>query len=95
MGVTVSRRHVLSRPPTGWSGPSGWVTVEDIRQGLPPPGPGVLIMVCGKDGFLETVSGMTVRGDPPPGKKKGPKLQGPVAGLLKEAGYTPEMVYKF
>jgi cytochrome-b5 reductase len=92
---TVNVRHVLSKPPANWNGSSGWVTVDDVRQGLPPPGPGVLILVCGRDGFVETVSGMTVRGDPPPGKKKGPKLQGPVTGLLKEAGYTEEMVYKF
>jgi hypothetical protein len=51
--------------------------------------------VCGRDEFLETVSGDTIRGAPPPGKKKGPKLQGPLTGVLANAGYEPTMVYKF
>ena len=52
-------------------------------------------MVCGRDEFLATVSGNTVRGAPPPGKKKGPKLQGELQGLLRERGFSTRHVYKF
>ena len=89
--------YVLSSPPTdgSWSGGVGWVGAEDVTAHLPPPSNATMIMVCGRDEFLETVSGDTIRGAPPPGKKKGPKLQGPLTGVLANAGYEPTMVYKF
>jgi len=54
-----------------------------------------MVMVCGRDEFLETVSGDTQRGLPAPGKKKGPRVQGPLSGVLAAAGYSDGMVYKF
>ena len=97
--------YVLSKPPASdeaagskerWAGGTGWVSAEDITR-LPKPSDDVMVLVCGRDEFLTTVSGMTVRGPPPPGskKKKGPKEQGPLSGLLAAAGYTASMVYKF
>jgi cytochrome-b5 reductase len=55
----------------------------------------VQVLVCGRDEFLESVCGMTERGPPPPGKKKGPKVQGQLVGVLADAGYSAEQVYKF
>jgi hypothetical protein len=50
-------------------------------------------IVCGTDGFLETVCGQHVRVAIPQRVKK-KKLQGPLSGLLKEAGWTKEQVSK-
>lgn len=86
--------YVLSQPSSEWTGGKGRISRNDIDF-LPQPASDVLIMVCGRDGFVDTVSGMTVRGPPKPGQKKGPKVQGPVKGLLKERGYSESMVYKF
>jgi len=98
-------RYVLSKPPlpqdtsTGlsnaWHGGRGRVGIEDVQAGLPIPGPSTMIMVCGRDEFLTAMSGMTTRGPPPTGKKKGSKLQGDLVGLLKLAGFSSEQVYKF
>ena len=103
--------YVLSQPPSppthgagagaaasdkGWGGGMGHISAEDVVPAhLPVPGTGVMVMVCGRDEFLVTVSGATTRGVPLPGKTKGPKLQGPLTGILREAGFTEEMVYKF
>jgi len=89
--------YVLSRPPSsGWGGGTGWVSAEDLVGGrLHAPGPGTMVLVSGRDEFLETVSGMTMRGPPPLGKKKGPKIQGELSGALKDAGFGASQVYKF
>jgi hypothetical protein len=47
------------------------------------------IFVCGTDPFLETVCGPKVRLE---GQHK--KEQGPTTGLLGDAGFNPEMVFK-
>ena len=66
--------YVLSKPPaTGWSGGTGWVGDADLSPAhMPAPGPGVMVLVCGRDEFLVTVSGMTTRGPSPSPGKKGP-----------------------
>eukprot|EP00928_Gymnodinium_smaydae_P089301 TRINITY_DN73291_c0_g1_i1.p1 TRINITY_DN73291_c0_g1~~TRINITY_DN73291_c0_g1_i1.p1 ORF type:complete len:301 (+),score=19.77 TRINITY_DN73291_c0_g1_i1:149-1051(+) len=87
--------YVLSCPPEEWNGGRGWVSLDGVKEHLPVPGSGTMVMVCGADQFLETVCGMTVRGSPPPGKKKGPKLQGELTGVLSAAGYEAKHVYKF
>jgi cytochrome-b5 reductase len=89
-------RYVLSSPPTdgSWAGGTGWVSADDVAY-LPEPSNSTMVMVCGTDEFMETVSGDTQRAPPPPGKNKGPKIQGPLIGVLRDAGYAPEMVYKF
>ena len=96
-------RYVLSSPPAdgSWSGGSGWITADDLRSPhLPSPRPqqadgGVMIMVCGRDEFIASMGGMTQRAPPPPGKKKGPKIQGALTGVLAEIGFTEDTVYKF
>ena len=90
--------YVLSQPRKNskWSGGHGWVGTQDIQHYLPSPDQqGVMVMICGQDQFLDTLSGRTVRGPPPPGKKKGPKLQGSLQGLLSQLKYDPSQVYKF
>lgn len=89
--------YVLSKPSEGWTGGRGWVSAEDVGPDrlFAPSDDGVMIMVCGRDEFLDTVSGQTTRGPPPPGKKQGPKIQGDLSGVLKAAGFVESQVYKF
>jgi len=54
-----------------------------------------MIFVCGRDGFVEHWAGPVARGPPPPGKMKGPKIQGPLLGILKDAGYDASQVFKY
>ena len=56
-----------------------------ITSKLPAPADDILIFVCGPEPMLRHISG---------GKGEN-YTQGPLAGLLKELGYTEEMVYKF
>mmetsp|Transcript_6265 Transcript_6265/g.17397 ORF Transcript_6265/g.17397 Transcript_6265/m.17397 type:complete len:322 (+) Transcript_6265:86-1051(+) len=89
-------RYVLSQPPPVWAGGRGWVGMQDLGPPhLPEPAGGTMIMVCGRDEFLDTVCGRTVRAPPVPGEKKGPKVQGSLAGLLAASGYEAQHVYKF
>ena len=78
-------------------GNTGRGTVDLVQQTLPNPqlGDNVMIFVCGKDGFVEFWGGKVGRAPPPPGKKKGPKIQGPLLGLLNEAGYDASQVFKY
>jgi cytochrome-b5 reductase len=54
-----------------------------------------MVFVCGTDGFVNHWAGPVTRGPPPPGKKKGMKVQGPLLGILKEAGYESYQVFKY
>ena len=95
--------YSLTQPPppaalpaasSPWSGATGRGTVALAREALPRPGHGMLVMVCGTDGFVETWAGAITRlKDPVTGKKT--KIQGPLKGILKEAGFDESMVYKF
>jgi cytochrome-b5 reductase len=77
--------YTLDKPPAGWKQGKGFVSPEMIKAILPEPSEQSLVLVCGPKGLMEHVSG-----------NKGPKnTQGEVGGLLKELGYTSEMVYKF
>ncbi|KAF3510366.1 hypothetical protein F2Q69_00000847 [Brassica cretica] len=54
-------------------------------KGLPLPADDTLILVCGPPGMMEHVSG-----------GKAPDWsQGEVKGILKELGFTEQMVFKF
>ena len=92
-------RYVLSSPPQGsslWAGGTGWITAEDVAGHLPSPADdNIQVLVCGRDEFVQSMGGLTGRAPPPPGKKKGPKIQGELTGLLAETGYKAEQVYKF
>lgn len=83
---------------------SGRGDVEMARLALPPPSSSsssstadsdTMIFVCGKDGFVAHWGGPVTRAPPPPGAKKGPKIQGPLLGVLAEAGYTADQVFKY
>ena len=103
--------YVLSQPPMDgasmgpentnggavWEGGTGWIGPEDVGPAhLPTPVDGeTMVLVCGQDEFLDTVSGRTMRAPPPPGKKKGPKIQGELTGVLAQVGYGAQHVYKF
>ncbi|CAE7268638.1 unnamed protein product [Symbiodinium sp. CCMP2456] len=52
-----------------------------------------LILVCGTDGFVESMAGPVERVKTPDGQKR--KMQGKLGGLLAELGYTSSQVHKF
>lgn len=54
-----------------------------------------LILVCGKDGFVEHWAGPVGRAPSKPDGSKGGKIQGPLLGILAEAGFTAEQVFKY
>ena len=79
--------YVLAKPvfAFGWDGEVGWMNKDIVAKTMPTPSADSLICVCGPPGFMAAVSG---------DKTKDYK-QGLVQGLLKDAGYTEEMVFKF
>jgi len=70
-------------------------TVEFVHKILPNPKDDVMILVCGKDGFVDYWGGPVGRAAPKPGQKKGAKIQGPLLGLLHNAGYDASQVFKY
>ena len=67
----------------------GRITLDLVRSSLPAPGDGVMVFVCGTDGFVDALAGPIARVvDEATGKKK--KVQGPIGGLLREAGFSEE-----
>jgi cytochrome-b5 reductase len=72
-------------PASGWNGGSGFVNMDMIARKMPRPTDDCLILVCGPKGMMEHVSGNKEKVD----------VQGPLSGLLKEAGFTESQVYKF
>jgi len=67
----------------------GYVTKDLLSGVLPSPSADSLVYVCGPPPMMKAVSGSKKfeKGKPP--------SQGEVDGLLKDLGYTPDMVYKF
>ena len=89
-----------------WDGFRGRGSVDMIRQSLPPPSSSSLkdggesenttmIFVCGTDGFRDMWAGPIARAPPLPDGSKGPKIQGPLLGLLMNAGYVASDVFKY
>ncbi|CAO1635608.1 unnamed protein product [Parajaminaea phylloscopi] len=80
----------LDKLPKGFKGPTGafegYVTPEIINGHMPQPGLAdkVRVLVCGPPAQVEAISGGKVKGQ-----------QGPLKGLLADAGYQPDQVYKF
>ena len=54
-----------------------------------------MVLVCGTDGFVELWGGPVARAPKQPGEKKGAKVQGPLLGLLAEAGFDASEVFKY
>jgi len=67
----------------------GYVTSNLLSSVLPAPSPDTLIYFCGPPPMLKAVAGNKKfeKGKPP--------AQGEVGGILKELGYSEDMVFKF
>ncbi|KAJ7956660.1 NADH-cytochrome b5 reductase [Quillaja saponaria] len=77
--------YTVDNPSKNWRGGTGYISKDMTVKGLPGPGDDALILVCGPPGMMEHISG---------GKAKD-WSQGELTGILKELGYTEQMVYKF
>ncbi|XP_010520587.1 PREDICTED: NADH-cytochrome b5 reductase-like protein [Tarenaya hassleriana] len=77
--------YTVDNPTKSWKGGVGYISKDMALKGLPPPGDDTFILVCGPPGMMEHISG-----------GKAPDWsQGEVKGILKELGYTEQMVFKF
>ena len=85
--------YALTQPPSDWAGSSGRGDLALAQEALPSPGADTLVLVCGTDGFVDHWAGAIERVYDENGKKK--KVQGTVRGVLKAAGFTEDMVYKY
>jgi len=90
--------YSLTAPPDGWEGLKGRGSAELVARALPPPAGGdgtTMILVCGTDGFVETWGGPVGRGPKKADGSKGGKVQGPLSGLLADAGFNESEVFKY
>jgi cytochrome-b5 reductase len=70
--------------------------VDLAIKALPPPSSAdTMILVCGKNGFVSFWGGPIGRAPRAPDGSKGPKIQGPLLGVLKEVGYDESQVFKY
>ncbi|KAG4930179.1 hypothetical protein AAZX31_17G112900 [Glycine max] len=77
--------YTVDNPTKNWRGGAGYISKDVVVKGLPSPSDDTLILVCGPPGMMKAISG----------EKAKDWTQGEVSGILKEAGYTEQMVYKF
>lgn len=77
--------YTVDTPSNNWTGGTGFISKDMVVKGLPSPSDDSLILVCGPPGMMKHISG----------DKAKDRSQGELTGLLKEVGYTEEMVYKF
>ncbi|XP_020685101.1 NADH-cytochrome b5 reductase-like protein isoform X1 [Dendrobium catenatum] len=77
--------YTVDKPSKSWRGGAGFISSDMILKGLPGPSEDTLILVCGPPGLMNHISG----------DKAKDRSQGELSGLLKDLGYTEEMVYKF
>lgn len=76
--------------------------VDMVSAALPEPSEAVkngestdtMVLLCGRDGFVEYWAGPVGRAPTTDGSK-GPKIQGPLLGVLAEAGFTADQVFKY
>ncbi|KZT62728.1 ferredoxin reductase-like protein [Calocera cornea HHB12733] len=78
--------YILDKPDPAFTGPTGYVTKELLKEHLAGPelGEKVKVFVCGPPGQVSALAG----------KKQGMK-QGALGGALKELGYSEDQVFKF
>jgi len=77
--------YVLEKPPSNWSGSTGYVTPDIIKQYLPPPSDSNLILVCGPPPMMAAISG-----------NKAPDYsQGKLEGHLARLCYNSSQVFKY
>ncbi|XP_068653215.1 NADH-cytochrome b5 reductase-like protein [Aristolochia californica] len=77
--------YTVDNPSKNWKGGAGYISKDMALKGLPGPSEDTLILVCGPPGMMKHISG----------DKAKDRSQGELLGILKELGYTEEMVYKF
>ncbi|KAJ1435186.1 Riboflavin synthase-like beta-barrel [Sesbania bispinosa] len=77
--------YIVDNPTKSWRGGAGYISEDMVVKGLPSPSDDTLVLVCGPPGMMEHISG----------DKAKDRSQGELTGLLKELGYTEQMVYKF
>lgn len=77
--------YTVDNPSKNWRGGAGYISNDMVVKGLPAPSDDTLILVCGPPGMMKHISG----------DKAKDRSQGELTGLLKDAGYTEQMVYKF
>lgn len=77
--------YTVDTPSENWRGGKGYITKDIAVKGLPGPSEDSLILVCGPPGLMNHISG----------DKAKDRSQGELTGILKELGYTEDMVYKF
>lgn len=67
-----------------------------VRTALPAPSANndTMVLVCGRDGFVDYWAGPVGRAPTTDGSK-GPKIQGPLLGVLADAGFTADQVFKY
>ncbi|XP_052490871.1 NADH-cytochrome b5 reductase-like protein [Gossypium raimondii] len=77
--------YTVDNPTKKWKGSTRYTSKDMVTKGLPGPSDDTLIFVCGPPGMMEHICG---------GKAKD-HSQGQLTGILKELGYTEQMVYQF
>lgn len=77
--------YTVDNPTKNWKGGVGYISKDTALKGLPSPSDDALILVCGPPGMMKHVSG----------EKAKDYSQGELSGILKDLGYTEQMVYKF
>ncbi|KAK6152370.1 hypothetical protein DH2020_015005 [Rehmannia glutinosa] len=77
--------YTVDNPTKDWLGGKGYISKDMAVKGLPRPSDDTLILVCGPPGMMNHISG----------DKAKDRSQGELTGILKELGYTEDMVYKF
>ncbi|OAY31665.1 NADH-cytochrome b5 reductase-like protein [Manihot esculenta] len=77
--------YTVDNPSKNWKGGTGYISKDMVVKGLPGPSNDALILVCGPPGMMKHISG----------NKAEDYSQGELTGILKELGYTEQMVYKF
>ncbi|MBA0797229.1 hypothetical protein Gohar_007944 [Gossypium harknessii] len=77
--------YTVDNPTKKWKGGTRYTSKDMVTKGLPGPSDDTLIFVCGPPGMMEHICG---------GKAKD-HSQGQLTGILKELGYTEQMVYQF
>lgn len=87
--------EAIGECPVGSTFARGRGDAELASAALPKPSPGeTMVLVCGRDGFVAHWAGPVTRAPTTDGSK-GPKIQGPLLGVLAEAGFTAEQVFKY
>ena len=80
-----SVHYILEKPDAGWTGHTGYVTLDLVKNTMPKPDvESSVVFVCGPPPLMEAVSG----------DKNPDKSQGTLRGFLKELGYIQDRVYK-